>query len=150
MLGDPNFSVLQAFPAAISAEDADPFLMCDHFGPVRSDGSRHHVLLPIFFHGKYNIRYVCVYNCMVGVETDPDKFPIGWHPHRGMDILTYMVEGQLEMWTFRTTVLLFTIAKHFVLHTLYTCRSRAPCRFLGEQGDIRIPWNAVDQRGQRN
>ena len=39
ILGDPNFSVLQAFPAAISAEEADPFLMCDHFGPVRSDGT---------------------------------------------------------------------------------------------------------------
>eukprot|EP00597_Dinobryon_sp_UTEXLB2267_P003453 CAMPEP_0170068444 /NCGR_PEP_ID=MMETSP0019_2-20121128/7420_1 /TAXON_ID=98059 /ORGANISM="Dinobryon sp., Strain UTEXLB2267" /LENGTH=320 /DNA_ID=CAMNT_0010276097 /DNA_START=48 /DNA_END=1010 /DNA_ORIENTATION=- len=63
--GDPKFAVMQAFPAGISAEEADPFLMCDHFGPTLSTGR----------------------------ETDPDKFPVGWHPHRGMDILTYMVEG---------------------------------------------------------
>ena len=45
VLGDPNFSVLQAFPAAISAEEADPFLMCDHFGPVRSDGTASQCIL---------------------------------------------------------------------------------------------------------
>jgi hypothetical protein len=27
--GDPKFSVMQAFPAGFSAEEADPFLMCD-------------------------------------------------------------------------------------------------------------------------
>eukprot|EP00607_Mallomonas_marina_P010072 CAMPEP_0182418298 /NCGR_PEP_ID=MMETSP1167-20130531/2768_1 /TAXON_ID=2988 /ORGANISM="Mallomonas Sp, Strain CCMP3275" /LENGTH=310 /DNA_ID=CAMNT_0024592443 /DNA_START=182 /DNA_END=1114 /DNA_ORIENTATION=- len=63
--GNPNFAVKQAFPSAISAEDADPFLMCDHFGPTISKGK----------------------------ETNPDVFPVGWHPHRGMDILTYLVEG---------------------------------------------------------
>lgn len=84
---------------------------------------------------------------IVGVETDPDKFPIGWHPHRGMDILTYMVEGQLDVdisdglfYSSQSLKILYYI------HT-YTCRSRPPCRFVGEQGDIRIPWNAVDQRG---
>ena len=94
MLGDPNFSVLQAFPAAISAEDADPFLMCDHFGPVRSDGSS---LFPL----SLSIYCICMYvHNIVGVETDPDKFPIGWHPHRGMDILTYMVEGTTSTYYF--------------------------------------------------
>lgn len=88
MLGDPNFSVLQAFPAAISAEDADPFLMCDHFGPVRSDGTRHVALCFLGWWTKSMLMFT-----IVGIETDPDKFPIGWHPHRGMDILTYMVEG---------------------------------------------------------
>jgi redox-sensitive bicupin YhaK (pirin superfamily) len=63
--GDPTFSVMQSFPSAISAEEADPFLMCDHFGPTPS----------------------------TGIEQDPDSFPIGWHPHRGMDILTYLTEG---------------------------------------------------------
>lgn len=62
--GNPNFAVMQAFPAGIS--DSDPFLMCDHFGPKTSDG----------------------------VITDPDRFMVGWHPHRGMDILTYMLEGK--------------------------------------------------------
>ncbi len=56
---------MQAFPAAISAEEADPFLMCDHLGPVVSTGR----------------------------ETDPDSFPVDWHPHRGQDVLTYLVEG---------------------------------------------------------
>jgi redox-sensitive bicupin YhaK (pirin superfamily) len=63
--GDPKFAVMQAFPAAISAEDADPFLMCDHFGPA---------------------------NFMTR-PADPDVFGVGWHPHRGQDILTYLVEG---------------------------------------------------------
>ena len=63
--GDPNFSVMQAFPAAVSAEEADPFLMCDYFGPMKSAGR----------------------------ETRPDVYPVAWHPHRGMDIATYMVEG---------------------------------------------------------
>lgn len=63
--GDPNFSVMQAFPSAFSAKESDPFLMCDSFGPVKSKG----------------------------VQEDPDKFDVAWHPHRGMDILTYLVEG---------------------------------------------------------
>ena len=37
--GDPEFSVMQAFPAIVSAEEADPFLMCDHFGPMLSTGN---------------------------------------------------------------------------------------------------------------
>ena len=63
--GDKSFSVMQSFPAVVSAEDADPFLMCDHFGPTLSTGK----------------------------ETDPDKFPVNWHPHRGIDLLTYMIQG---------------------------------------------------------
>jgi len=63
--GDPNFAVMQAFPGAFGAEESDPFLMCDHFGPIESQGR----------------------------EEDPDNFPIDWHPHRGMDILTYMIDG---------------------------------------------------------
>ncbi|CAJ1425618.1 unnamed protein product [Effrenium voratum] len=64
--GDPKFSVMQPFPAAISEKDADPFLMCDEFGPAVSSGK----------------------------ETDPDRFPVAWHPHMGMDIMTYMREGR--------------------------------------------------------
>ena len=37
--GNPLFSVMQAFPAAVSAEEADPFLMCDHFGPTAFPGT---------------------------------------------------------------------------------------------------------------
>lgn len=63
--GDPNFCVSQAFPSAFTAEEVDPFLMCDHFGPEVSKGK---------------------------IE-DPDKFPVQWHPHRGMDIMTYLKTG---------------------------------------------------------
>lgn len=63
--GNPNFSVMQAFPAGFTAEESDPFLMCDYFGPTVS----------------------------TGVEAHPDTFPVGWHPHRGMDICTYLKEG---------------------------------------------------------
>jgi hypothetical protein len=52
--GNPKFAVMQAFPAAFSAEEADPFLMCDEFGPMVSPG-------PV---------------------SDPDEFPVDWHPHR--------------------------------------------------------------------
>jgi quercetin 2,3-dioxygenase len=63
--GDPKFVVAQAFPAAFSAEEADPFLMLDHFGPVPSKG----------------------------VVADEDAFPVDWHPHRGQSVVTYMRRG---------------------------------------------------------
>lgn len=56
---------MQAFPAGIPAEESDPFLMCDYFGPSKSNGESKH----------------------------EDEFPIGWHPHRGMDIATYLKQG---------------------------------------------------------
>ena len=64
--GDPSFAVQQPFPASLTTEEVDPFLMCDFFGPALSDG----------------------------VATDPDEFPVDWHPHRGFDIATYMIEGR--------------------------------------------------------
>ena len=64
--GDPKFSVNQAFPAAFDEFESDPFLMCDHWGPVRSKGK----------------------------AKDPDEFPVNWHPHRGIDLLTYKVQGK--------------------------------------------------------
>ena len=63
--GDPNFSVLQSFPAGFTAEEADPFLMCDEFGPTASKGK----------------------------AVNDDEFPIAFHPHRGQDLLTYLVAG---------------------------------------------------------
>jgi redox-sensitive bicupin YhaK (pirin superfamily) len=63
--GNKAFSVLQAFPAGFTAEEASPFLMLDHFGPMTSTGA----------------------------ETDPDVFPVPWHPHRGMDVVTYLLRG---------------------------------------------------------
>lgn len=63
--GNKNFAVQQAFPSAFDELETDPFLMCDEFGPVKSSG----------------------------LMQDPDQFPIGWHPHRGMDIVTYLKKG---------------------------------------------------------
>ena len=65
--GDPSFAVMQAWPGPFRTEaSTDPFLMLDHFGPTKSKG----------------------------VISDPDKFLVGWHPHRGMDICTYMRDGR--------------------------------------------------------
>lgn len=64
--GRKDFAVMQPFPSAVTTEESDPFLMCDLFGPMLSSG----------------------------VETNPDKYPVEWHPHRGMDIATYIIEGR--------------------------------------------------------
>lgn len=63
--GNPNFSVVQPFPSAFGEKETDPFLMCDEFGPTVSSGA----------------------------IQNPDRFPVDWHPHVGMDICTYMREG---------------------------------------------------------
>lgn len=63
--GNPNFSVKQCFPAGFDENESDPFLMCDYFGPKKSTGK----------------------------ITNPDDFDVPWHPHRGMDICTYLKEG---------------------------------------------------------
>lgn len=57
-------TVQQAFPGALSASEADPFLMCDYFGGFR-----------------------------MTVAQGEDDFPVDWHPHRGMDILSYIKTG---------------------------------------------------------
>lgn len=59
--------VMRPFPSiqAVSRTEADPFLLCDHFGPTVSTGK----------------------------ATDPDQFDTDWHPHRGMDLMTYITEG---------------------------------------------------------
>ena len=62
--GNKNFSVMQSFPAGFSAQESDPFLMCDRFGPTKSKG-------------------------ILG----EDEFTVPWHPHRGMDIMTYLTHG---------------------------------------------------------
>jgi quercetin 2,3-dioxygenase len=58
-------TVKQAFPAGIPTKDSDPFLMCDYFDMVETSG-------PV---------------------SDPDDFPIDWHPHRGFDIASYLKSG---------------------------------------------------------
>ena len=57
----------QSMPSIVSEAEADPFLMCDEFGPTPSRKA-------------------------YGNDTD-DGFDVAWHPHHGMDILSYMVEG---------------------------------------------------------
>ena len=57
-------TVAQAFPGAVPAEVADPFLMCDYFSSVEQNG-----------------------------PSPPDVYPVNWHPHAGIDLLSYMKEG---------------------------------------------------------
>ena len=56
-------SVQQAFPSGIPSKESDPFLMCDYFNMAETKA------------------------------THEDDFPIGWHPHRGMDIASYVRKG---------------------------------------------------------
>ena len=58
-------TVKQAFPAAIDSKEADPFLMCDYFDTVETQGP----------------------------SNDPDYFPVDWHPHRGFHIASYLKSG---------------------------------------------------------
>jgi redox-sensitive bicupin YhaK (pirin superfamily) len=58
-------SVKQAFPQSVPAEVADPFLMCDFFGMEEKKSP----------------------------SSDPDYFPVDWHPHRGIDLLSYIKTG---------------------------------------------------------
>lgn len=58
-------TVKQAFPSAIPTVDSDPFLMCDYFDMHEKNG-------PV---------------------SDPDEFPVNWHPHRGFDIASYLKTG---------------------------------------------------------
>jgi len=58
-------TVKQAFPAGIPSVDSDPFLMCDYFDIKETNG-------PV---------------------QDEDDFPVGWHPHRGFDIASYLKSG---------------------------------------------------------
>lgn len=58
-------TVKQAFPSAIASEYSDPFLMCDYFNLKETTGPARH----------------------------EDDFPIGWHPHRGFDICSFLKSG---------------------------------------------------------
>ena len=37
--GDPSFAVQQCIPGVVPEAEADPFLMCDEFGPTPSKGA---------------------------------------------------------------------------------------------------------------
>lgn len=65
--GDPSFTVQQCMPGAFAESETDPFLMCDECGPEDGEGA-------------------------YGDDTD-EGFDVAWHPHHGMDILSYIVEG---------------------------------------------------------
>jgi len=58
--------VNQPWPAALPTDQTDPFLMCDDFA-FESEGL-----------GK------------------TDEYPIGWHPHCGIDIMTYGKQGVIR------------------------------------------------------
>ena len=38
-----------------------------------------------------------------GIAADPDEFPVGWHPHIGMDICTYIRSGGMHIFILKYT-----------------------------------------------
>lgn len=58
-------SVQQPWPSAFTAEETDPFLMCDDYT----------------FEAE-------------GVAQHEDEFPVDWHPHRGIDVVSYIKRGR--------------------------------------------------------
>ena len=77
---------MQPFPAAISERDADPFLMCDEFGPTVSSGKETDPAARPFKSLSNRLLQLALHF--------EDRFPVGWHPHMGMDIMTYIREGR--------------------------------------------------------
>lgn len=57
--------VNQPFPSSLAPEITDPFLMCDDYSFVSE-----------------------------GLAQSPDDFPVDWHPHRGMDVVSYIKKGR--------------------------------------------------------
>lgn len=59
-------SVNQAFPGGVPSDQSDPFLMCDYYDAITDSPE----------------------------AKNEDDFPIGWHPHRGFDIASYIRTGK--------------------------------------------------------
>jgi redox-sensitive bicupin YhaK (pirin superfamily) len=73
--GDKKFSVLEAFPSPFNAvEEVDPFLICHEWGK-----SQKKIGVPAIDPGK---------------AKEKQEKHVGWHPHRGFDIVSYVKEGR--------------------------------------------------------
>lgn len=72
--GDPNFSVLESFPSNLEYEKTSPFLLSHEWGkPTKVLGR--HAKDP-------------------GPPENAGDRHVGWHPHRGFDILSYIKQGR--------------------------------------------------------
>ena len=108
--GRKDFAVMQPFPSAVSTAESDPYLMCDLFGPTRSSGE----------------------------EKDPDTFPVSWHPHRGMDIATYLIGKTIEVSSSAEPLF-----PSFTFHA-HVCRGPRPARRLAREPEyVRIAGTPV-------
>ena len=74
--GDPSFSVMQPFPNGIPAEEASPFLMCDEWGEISPE------------------KVLGVVAKDPGPPATQGGRHVGWHPHRGQDLISYIKEGR--------------------------------------------------------
>lgn len=73
--GDPKFSVLEAFPSPFKrVEEVDPFLICHEWGK--------------------STKQMGVAAIDPGKPKEKQKKHVGWHPHRGFDIVSYVKEGR--------------------------------------------------------
>eukprot|EP00442_Polarella_glacialis_P055202 CAMPEP_0115050922 /NCGR_PEP_ID=MMETSP0227-20121206/2056_1 /TAXON_ID=89957 /ORGANISM="Polarella glacialis, Strain CCMP 1383" /LENGTH=325 /DNA_ID=CAMNT_0002434837 /DNA_START=117 /DNA_END=1095 /DNA_ORIENTATION=+ len=72
--GDFSFKVFQPFPKVLAAEIVDPFLMCDEWGASQKE--------------------MGVPAQDPGAPVNAGERHVGWHPHRGFDILSYVKEGR--------------------------------------------------------
>ena len=73
--GDKKFSVLEAFPSPFDAvEEVDPFLICHEWGTSK--------------------KIMGMRAIDPGKPKEKQKKHVGWHPHRGFDIVSYVKEGR--------------------------------------------------------
>ena len=69
--GDPNFAVLESFPSNLDYEHTSPFLLSHEWGTATKTPLAQHAPDP-------------------GPPSQPGDRHVGWHPHRGFDILSYI------------------------------------------------------------
>ena len=74
--GDPNFAVLESFPSNLPYDLTSPFLLSHEWGEATKSPLAKHAPDP------------------GPPPAGPGNRHVGWHPHRGFDILSYIKQGR--------------------------------------------------------